>query len=147
MEKWRQTKRWPVIGRRGQWGEKKEGRPTDISEVNAAPDLTHAASLYSPDAQFPPEGNWLTSPRWHLLIHFLPSRNSTCDSKPEIKDKIFVGWFGLVAFNCTGSALLCVDSLTVAHRLLLLQCTSFSSGGELPLEHVGAGDERLAFSD
>ena len=53
----------------------------------------------------------------------------------------------MVAFNCTGSALLCADSLTVAHRLLLLQCTSLSSFGALPLEHVGAGDERLAFSD
>ena len=35
----------------------------------------------------------------------------------------------------------------MAHRLLLLQCTSLSSFGALPLEHVGAGDERLAFSD
>ena len=49
---------------------------------------------------------------------------------------------------------MCRLSLVVAHGLLLLQhkdfslrCTSFSSCGTLPLEHVGSGDEKLAFSN
>ena len=154
MEKWRQAKRWPVIGSRGKLGEKKEERPKDLSEVSAALDLTHPGSLYNPDAQFPPEGNWLSSPRWHLLTHFLPSRNFTCDFKTAMKDKFFVCWFGLFAFNCAGSAFLCADSLVAAHRLLSWQhknfsfrCTSFFICGALPLRHVGSGDERLTFSD
>lgn len=119
MEKWRQAKRWPVIGSRGKWGEKKEERPKDLSEVSASPDLTHPGSLYNSDAQFPPEENWLSSPRWHLLTHFLPSRNFTCDFKTAMKDTFFVGWFGLFAFNCAGSVLLCADSLVAAQELLV----------------------------